>query len=201
MARESQGPGAAGMNTIGALAAGAVAGAAGTTALNAVTYLDMVWRGRPASSTPDATVRKLADLTGISIPGTEEERTNRVAGVGPLLGILAGVSVGAALGLLRGAGYRRGLVGTSLTAVAGALVVGNGPMTALGVTDPRTWSRADWLSDVVPHLAYGIAAGAALEALDPAPRSVSRRQIVSRRRGGGSTIALKEGPRFRVASQ
>ncbi|GAA1264401.1 hypothetical protein [Arthrobacter pascens] len=176
MAGKFQGSGAAGMNTIGALTAGAVAGAAGTTALNAVTYLDMVWRGRPASSTPEATVRKLADVTGISIPGAEEERTNRIAGVGPLLGILAGVSVGAALGGLRAAGYRPGLVGTSLTAVAGALVVGNGPMTALGVTDPRTWSRTDWLSDVVPHLAYGIAAGAALEALDPAPRSNAHAQ-------------------------
>jgi hypothetical protein len=159
------------MNTARALAAGAMAGAAGTTVLNAVTYVDMVWRGRPASSTPEASVRKLAGLAGFSIPGSEEERTNRIAGMGPLLGILAGVSVGAALGLLRGAGYRPGLVGTSLTAVAGALVVGNGPMTALGVTDPRTWSRTDWLSDVVPHLAYGVVAGATLEALDPARQS------------------------------
>jgi hypothetical protein len=31
---------------------GAAAGAAGTTALNAVTYLDMVVRGRPASDAP-----------------------------------------------------------------------------------------------------------------------------------------------------
>jgi hypothetical protein len=33
--------------------------------------------------------------------------------------------------------------------------VANGPMTAMGLTDPRTWSRTDWLSDVLPHLAYG----------------------------------------------
>jgi hypothetical protein len=32
---------------------GAAAGAAGTTALNTVTYLDMAVRGRPTSSTPE----------------------------------------------------------------------------------------------------------------------------------------------------
>ena len=31
---------------------GALAGAAGTTALNAAGYADMAWRGRPSSSTP-----------------------------------------------------------------------------------------------------------------------------------------------------
>jgi hypothetical protein len=36
---------------------GVAAGAAGTTALNAVTYLDMVLRGRGASSTPEESVR------------------------------------------------------------------------------------------------------------------------------------------------
>jgi hypothetical protein len=35
------------------------------------------------------------------------------------------------------------------------MAAGDGPMTALGVTDPRTWAATDWISDVVPHLAYG----------------------------------------------
>ena len=35
---------------------GAAAGAAGTTALNVVTYLDMAIRGRPASDTPERSV-------------------------------------------------------------------------------------------------------------------------------------------------
>lgn len=154
------------MRLIRALAAGAVAGAAGTTALNTVTYLDMIWRARPASSTPEATVEKLADVTGVSIPGTTEERTNRIAGLGPLTGLLVGSGVGAALGLARAAGYRPRLLGSSLTAAAGALIGSNGPMTVLGITDPRTWSPADWISDLVPHLAYGIVTGAALQALD-----------------------------------
>jgi hypothetical protein len=80
------------------LLAGAAAGAAGTTALNAITYLDMVARARPASSTPQDTVEKLSDLTGIPIPGDQEERANRVAGLGPLTGLVAGVGIGPSSG-------------------------------------------------------------------------------------------------------
>jgi hypothetical protein len=32
----------------------------------------------------------------------------------------------------------------------------NGPMTALRVTDPRSWVAAATGADVVPHLAYGL---------------------------------------------
>ena len=39
--------------------AGAAAGAAGTTALNLIAYLDMTLRGRGASSTPEDTVEKV----------------------------------------------------------------------------------------------------------------------------------------------
>ncbi|MET3919093.1 hypothetical protein [Arthrobacter sp. UYEF20] len=155
------------MRIIRALAAGAAAGAAGTTALNTLTYLDMVWRGRPASSTPEATVEKLADVTGLTIKGNEEERTNRIAGLGPLTGLAVGAGVGAVLGLAREAGCRPGLLGSSLTAAAGALIGSNGPMTVLGITDPRTWSPADWASDIIPHLAYGVVTAATLQALRP----------------------------------
>jgi hypothetical protein len=46
---------------------GLAAGAAGTTALNAVTYLDMVVRARPASTTPEDTVRKIEQLIGVRL--------------------------------------------------------------------------------------------------------------------------------------
>jgi hypothetical protein len=46
------------------------------------------------------------------------------------------------------------------------LVAGNGPMTALGITDPRTWDTDAWLSDLVPHLAYAVAATYVLRGLD-----------------------------------
>jgi hypothetical protein len=137
------------------LLVGAAAGAAGTTALNAVAYLDMVLRARPASSTPETSVERLADAVGVTIPGNEEQRAHRVAGLGPLLGIATGIGVGALVGVARAAGVRPGpLTGTVLT-TAVVLVASNAPMTVLGVTDPRTWSAADWVSDVLPHLAYG----------------------------------------------
>jgi len=61
---------------------GAAAGAAGTTALNAVTYLDMVLRGRGTSSTPEDTVEKLSDKIHVPVPGEGDERVNRVSGLG-----------------------------------------------------------------------------------------------------------------------
>jgi hypothetical protein len=37
------------------------------------------------------------------------------------------------------------------------MAAANGPMVAQGLTDPRTWGVAGWVSDVVPHVAYGLA--------------------------------------------
>ena len=55
---------------LGGALLGAAAGAAGTTALNATTYLDMVLRGRSASSTPEDTMRYLSDLAHVPSPVT-----------------------------------------------------------------------------------------------------------------------------------
>ncbi|MDQ2881804.1 MAG: hypothetical protein M3Y48_11420 [Actinomycetota bacterium] len=158
---------AAGANSVGAgLLIGAAAGAAGTTALNAVTYLDMASRGRPTSSTPEDTVEKLSEKTHLAIPGNDETRANRIAGLGPLTGLVAGVVVGAGLGLARSAGWRPGPIVGGLAATVGALIGSNGPMTALGVADPRTWAVKDWVSDVIPHLAYGAVTALVLQGLD-----------------------------------
>lgn len=146
---------------------GAAAGAAGTTALNAVTYLDMAVRGRPSSSTPEDTVEALADKADVSIPGEGETRENRVAGLGPLTGLVAGIGVGALLGLARAAGWRPGSAVGGVTAGLLAMVASDVPMTALGVTDPRTWPASSWAADVVPHLAYGAVTAAVLDRLDP----------------------------------
>ena len=145
---------------------GAAAGAAGTTALNAVTYLDMAVRGRPTSSTPEDTVEALADTAHVPIPGEGETRDNRLAGLGPLTGLLAGLGTGAALGLARGAGWRPGPVAHGSVATLLVLVAGNAPMTVLGVTDPRTWPASAWLADFLPHLAYGLTTAAVLDQLD-----------------------------------
>jgi hypothetical protein len=154
------------IGTAGWALRGAVAGAAGTTALNAVTYVDMALRGRAASSTPEDTVEKLAAKAHVSIPGEGEVHDNRVHGLGPLLGLGAGVAVGVLVGLARATGLRSApAVGTLLT-TAGVMAAANGPMAALGVTDPRSWSRTDWLSDLVPHLAYGAVVKATMDAFD-----------------------------------
>jgi hypothetical protein len=156
------------------LLTGAAAGAAGTAALNAVTYADMALRGRPASDTPERVVEQAEDELGRPLPGSDEERANRRSGVGALLGIATGVGVGATYGLLRGVGLR---VPTWLGAVllgATAMTVSNGPMTAMGITNPRTWSRADWLSDVIPHVAYGAVAAAVYSGARPISRTKRR---------------------------
>jgi hypothetical protein len=145
---------------------GAAAGAAGTTALNATTYLHMTARGRPTSSTPEDTVEKLAEVTHLRIPGQGEERDNRVAGLGPLSGIATGVGVGAVLGVIRALGWRPPVALGAAAATVLALVGANGPMAALGISDPRTWSLESWAADVVPHLAYGWVTAATLHGLD-----------------------------------
>ena len=160
------GKGRRGISPLGWALRGAAAGAAGTTALNLVAYGDMAVRGRPASTTPEQTVEKLAGKAHVSVPGAPERRQNRVEGLGALTGLGAGVAIGALVGLVRALGYRsQPLVGTGLI-TAGVLVATNGPMTVLGVTDPRTWSRVDWISDVVPHLAYGAVVKATMDAFD-----------------------------------
>jgi len=145
---------------------GALAGAAGTTALNAVTYLDMAVRRRPASSTPQQTVEHAAVLVGVSLPRDEQKKEALVSGLGSLLGAITGVGVGAALGAIRGlTGHPQSKRGTMATGWALVMLAGNGPMTVFGVTDPRGWRPLDWAADVVPHLAYATVAGITLDAL------------------------------------
>ncbi|MEU2615770.1 hypothetical protein ABZ570_30000, partial [Micromonospora sp. NPDC007271] len=156
---------------------GAIAGAVGSAALNIVSFLDMATRARPASSTPEETVGRLAHAAHVDL-GPQEKATNRKSGLGPVLGYGIGIAAGAVFGVL--AARRRiplpvaaGLLG------GGVMASSDGSMAALGVTDPRTWRRVDWLSDIVPHLAYGLAAAATwrrrLHRGDRAPRGAARR--------------------------
>lgn len=138
--------------------AGAAAGAAGTTALDVVTYLDMAVRGRPASHTPEQSLERLLDLVHVRLPADPETRQNRLSGLAPLAGLLTGTTVGAGFGALDS--VLDGALGRSRAAAGLATVAAmtgtNLAMTVLGVTDPREWSKADWLEDLVPHLAYGL---------------------------------------------
>src|SRR3954469_6987911 len=89
-----------------AILGGMAAGAAGTTALNAVTYLDMTYHGRSASQTPEKSVDVMAERFGLTVPGEGEERDNRRSALGALSGIATGVGVGAMVGVLRALGVR-----------------------------------------------------------------------------------------------
>jgi hypothetical protein len=145
---------------------GTLAGAAGTTALNAVTYLDMACRGRPASSAPEDAVERLAARLGTDVPGEGGRRENRVAGMAPLLGIATGVGAGAAYGALRGAGLRLPLPAGAVLVGAAAMAAADTAMAGLRVSDPRTWSSADWCADVLPHLVYGLVTAGACALFD-----------------------------------
>jgi hypothetical protein len=144
------------------------AGAVGTVALDAVSHLDMVVRARPASSLPAEVAGALADRAGVELAagGNDSEPAgNRRSGLGALLRYGVGLGVGGAYGLLRsrqpGLPPRAAAVGLGLAAMAASDL----PATALGVTDPRTWGAAGWASDLLPHLAYGLATATVYEAL------------------------------------
>jgi hypothetical protein len=160
----------------GSFARGLLAGAAGTTALHAATYLDLTVRGRPASSLPGQAVDVLAARAGRPIPGRGRAREFRRTALGALAGIGNGLAVGVLASVTRSAGLRfsapLGAVVTGVTSLAAT----DAPLAALGITDPRRWTAADWLADAGPHLAYGAAAEAVLSAVPtPAERTRPRR--------------------------
>ncbi|WP_436760199.1 hypothetical protein [Streptosporangium sp. V21-05] len=145
------------------LTAGVLAGAAGTTALDVAGYLDMVVRGRAASGLPARAAGELAERADVGL-GSGETADSRREGLGALLGYATGLGVGGLYGLL--AGDRRvplpvAAVGLSAMAMAASVV----PLTALRLTDPRDWSVSSWVSDIVPHLAYGLTAATVYDRL------------------------------------
>ena len=155
------------MRVLRDVSVGAAAGAVGTVALNATTYADMVVRARPPSSVPSEVAGELAGKAGIDLSGSDGDATaeNRKSGLGALLGIGTGVGVGTAYGLVRphlgrSVSIPSAAVALGLAAMAGSDV----PAASLGVTDPTQWGANAWVSDLVPHLAYGLATAAAYEA-------------------------------------
>ncbi|GGV31230.1 hypothetical protein GCM10010182_63280 [Actinomadura cremea] len=143
---------------------GVAAGAAGTTALNATAHADMAVRARPSSRVPDAVMSELADRTGTAVPGDARERGDRLEAAGALGGTLAGLAVGGLAGALRATGVRLPTVLGGPLLGAAAMVAADLPAAGLAVTDPRHWTPADWASDAIPHLAYGMTAHATLAA-------------------------------------
>jgi hypothetical protein len=143
---------------------GMAAGAVGTFALDTASYLDMLVRGRPASELPARAAGQLADQAGVDL-GEGDEADNRRTALGALLGYATGATVGALYALSRGR-RRRVPWPVAGVAVGGvALVASAVPLTKLGLTDPKEWGTAGWISDIVPHAAYGFATALAYEAI------------------------------------
>lgn len=131
-----------------------------------MTYLDMLIRGRPASKLPEEAAGRVLEQFEEAVPvapvaespQSEDKNTNRRAALGTLLGYATGLSIGGLYGIAvrqeRADGISALLAGSALGIAAMAAT--DAPMMKMGLTDPRTWSRVDWLADLVPHLGYGM---------------------------------------------
>jgi hypothetical protein len=119
----------------------------------------MFVRGRSSSDVPAEVVDTAASETGIPLGTEGEDREtieNRKSGAGALLGYDVGLGTGIAYSLARPAlnGVSKPIAGLGLGLVA--MAASDVPAIALGVTDPREWGVQGWISDLLPHLAYGL---------------------------------------------
>ena len=142
-----------------------IAGAVGTEMLNITTYLDMTVRGRAASSLPEEDMQKLVDRAGLDL-GEGEKAANRRTAIATLLGYATGASLGLTYGVARPALRRLPGVPAAVFVGMAAMAATDTASTAMGTTDPRTWSAQDWLADVIPHLAFGAGVVATYDALE-----------------------------------
>lgn len=150
---------------------GAIAGAAGTMALDVVSYADMAVRGRGSSGMPAEVIRRLAVKAGIaalSVPSddADDATKNRRTALGAIGGYKIGILLGALYGLVAGSAEKeRAIVGPAIVLAAAAMAASDVPATLLEITHPAQWSAVDWISDLVPHAAYGLVTAAAFAAI------------------------------------
>ncbi len=148
---------------------GLLAGAAGTIALEIVSYGDMLLRGRPASELPATVVQKIATRMGASEFAHADDAATKArrSAVGALLGYGVGLGAGVGYALMR-PNVERWLPWPIGGAMLGAvtLIASEGSATALGATDWSTWSTAEWIADIVPRTLYGLTAAWVVESFD-----------------------------------
>lgn len=81
---------------------GLIAGAAGTCALNTVTHIDMLVRGRPPSELPAQVAARIAERAEIDLARADPDAAkHRQSALGALLGYGTGAVVSVACGLAR----------------------------------------------------------------------------------------------------
>jgi hypothetical protein len=147
---------------------GTAAGAAGTTALNIATYLDIAIRGRASSEVPEKVAGTLTQAVGIPLEAEANSKGNisddeqqqaqhRLTGLGALMGYTTGLGIGALYGLARPLlGRRVSVPLAGLALGAAAMATSDVPATITGATNPKTWGAASWAADIIPHAIYGL---------------------------------------------
>ena len=160
------------MGTVGTLVRGAVAGAVGTAAMDALWYrryrrgggeADVSqWEFTDADSVDEAGAparfaQQVADTVGVDLPAQEAGTVNDA------VHWLTGVANGVGHALLQG--RRNALVGGALTGVS-AFAGSYGVLGAMGIYKPVwEYDRATIGKDLGAHLVYGLATGLAYAAL------------------------------------
>ena len=139
---------------------GAIAGAVGTMALDVTSYADMALRARNSSPLPAEVVKRISQRAGVPI-----ENDNRASALGAISGYMVGVGVGALYGAIRSRVPRAPLMLAAVGLAAAAMAASDVPATRLGATDPRTWGVGGWVSDIIPHFAYGLVTAAVFDAV------------------------------------
>jgi hypothetical protein len=134
--------------------------------LNVTTYLDMAVRGRSASSVPEDDVQKLVDRLGLSLGEDEKAKANRKSAIGTLMGYLTGAGVRVAYGLGRPALRRLPAMPAAVLVGVAAMAATDAASTAMRTTDPRSRSAQAWLSNLIPHLAFGAGVVETYDALE-----------------------------------
>ena len=153
---------------------GIVAGGFGTLLLNVVSYLDMLVQGRPASQAPGELAGRLAEKAHIEQIATDNqapEAQARRSATGALLGYSTGVGLAMGYSGLQLLGVRANPLVSGIGLGIAAMASSDVPLTLAGVSNPKQWSPRSWVSDIVPHVAYGIATAGAFEMLQPAAKS------------------------------
>ncbi|MFI6761168.1 hypothetical protein ACIBF5_18725 [Micromonospora sp. NPDC050417] len=148
---------------------GLLAGAVGTLARELVSNLDVAVRARPLSDTHQRAVRRLAEVARLSL-GPEERAADRRAGLGPVLGYVNGVLTVALFATVTTWWRPPVPVAAGIVAIGGMLVA-DGQLAALKVTNPRRWRAQDWFEDAVPYVAYSLTAAATLNRLETLRRA------------------------------